>query len=850
MLDTLLAEPEILDKEIAERSLVEFTREFWRYVDPVPFRSNWHIEAIAEHLEAVNRGEIRRLLINIPPRHCKPVWNGETILTAAGPKILRDIVVGDLVLTHTGRYRRVLAVREQGVLPVLQISTARGRVVQVALDHPFLTPRGWIAAQDLCVGEALAAVTPQEDPQVDVVDKHEARLLGYLVGDGNCTCSTPTFTNADHWALQDFDDCAQRTGFRAKARKLPASRGTICARSLVAGGARERYGPGAVGPVRRWLGKHGLEGKDSYSKRVPKAVLDSSKMVLEAFLAAYWNCDGTIQVKHKARASSDGYQRDICIASATTVSKALARDLQHVAQRLGINLRVRRRVANIKTKRQGTKYVSFTVETTAHSEVSKFARLDYLMPRKRQAAESALATQFPTTLAADRIIAITKSEPVDCRCLTVEEDESFTVKELAVHNSSLVSVMWPAWTWVQPNLSPVSGPQVQFMYSSYAQSLSTRDSVKCRRVIESPLYQERWNQRFKMTTDVNTKQRFENSKNGYRIATSVDGALTGEGGMILSVDDPHNVREAESETVREAAIKWWAESMSTRLNDAKTGVYVVIMQRVHHRDLSGYILEQGGDWVHLCLPAKYELDHPYLWDGDQRTQDGELLWPGHFPQSAIDEIERSLGGHAAAGQLQQRPSPRSGGMFQSEWWQYCEPDEVPTGGVVARGWDLAGTEEYEAKRSNASWTVGVKMRLVNKKYYIEDVVRLRGSPAQVEATILATARRDGFGPIIDLPQDPGQAGKAQVRYLVRQLAGYNVRYSGESGSKPERALGLSAQAEGRNVYLVRGSWNRDFVEETESFPSPQNDQVDASSRAFHRLSIAPIFPTGAKILGG
>ena len=316
------------------------------------------------------------------------------------------------------------------------------------------------------------------------------------------------------------------------------------------------------------------------------------------------------------------------------------------------------------------------------------------------------------------------------------------------------------------------------------------------------------------------------------------------------VDDPHNVREAESETVREATIKWWAESMSTRLNDPNTGVYVVIMQRVHHRDLSGYILEQGGDWVHLCLPAKYEPDHPYLWDRDPRTQDGELLWPGHFPQSAIDYIERELGAHAAAGQLQQRPSPRSGGMFQSDWWQYCEPDEVPTGGVVARGWDLAGTEEYEAKRSNASWTVGVKMRLVNKKYYIEDVVRLRGSPAQVEATILATARRDGFGPIIDLPQDPGQAGKAQVRYLVRQLAGYNVRYSGESGSKPERALGLSAQAEGRNVYLVRGSWNRDFVEETESFPSPQNDQVDASSRAFHRLSIAPIFPTGAKILGG
>ena len=135
--------------------------------------------------------------------------------------------------------------------------------------------------------------------------------------------------------------------------------------------------------------------------------------------------------------------------------------------------------------------------------------------------------------------------------------------------SSLVSVMWPAWTWVQPKLSPISGPHVRFMYSSYAQSLSIRDSVNCRRVIESPLYQERWHQRFKMTTDVNTKTRFENNKNGYRIATSVDGALTGEGGIALCfpgdeiVWTEHGPKRFDAIVQNRQRLRVWSTNLAT-----------------------------------------------------------------------------------------------------------------------------------------------------------------------------------------------------------------------------------------------------------------------------------------------
>ena len=104
-------------------------------------------------------------------------------------------------------------------------------------------------------------------------------------------------------------------------------------------------------------------------------------------------------------------------------------------------------------------------------------------------------------------------------------------------------------------------------------TLSIRDSVKCRRLIDSPWYKQHFGNIYGLTTDQNQKQRFENDKTGIRIATSVDGALTGEGGDIIVIDDPHNVREAESNTVRQGVLEWWDQSMQTRLNDPKNGAF-------------------------------------------------------------------------------------------------------------------------------------------------------------------------------------------------------------------------------------------------------------------------------------
>src|SRR5690348_10187644 len=221
---------------------------------------------------------------------------------------------------------------------------------------------------------------------------------------------------------------------------------------------------------------------------------------------------------------------------------------------------------------------------------------------------------------------------------------------------------------------PQKHPERRWLYSSYAAQLSIRDSVKCRRLIESPWYQRLWGNCFALTSDQNTKGRFDNDRSGYRLSTSVGGAVTGEGGDRIVCDDPHNMQEAESNPIRKMTLDWWDVVMSTRMNDPKTAGMVVVMQRCHQQDLSGHLLEQGG-WDHLCLPAEYEGPSRVTSIGfsDPRTVIGELLWKERYGTPEIEDLKRRLGSYAAAGQLQQHPSPLGGGIFKRHWWRYWQP---------------------------------------------------------------------------------------------------------------------------------------------------------------------------------
>ncbi len=236
--------------------------------------------------------------------------------------------------------------------------------------------------------------------------------------------------------------------------------------------------------------------------------------------------------------------------------------------------------------------------------------------------------------------------------------------------SLLVSVMWPTWEW-----GPLQRPSTRWIFATYAQKLSTRDSLKCRRIIESPWYGGLYGDVFKLTSDQNEKTRFENDKTGYRIATSVDGSATGEGGDRVVVDDPHNVMDTESEASIESTTMWWDEAMSTRLNNLKTGSRVIVMQRIKDTDLTGHLLAEKSGYEHLMIPMEYEHARSKTtsigWR-DWRKVDGELAWPTRFPADVVRDLKKDLGTYAAAGQLQQDPAPRSGGMFKAHFWRYYD----------------------------------------------------------------------------------------------------------------------------------------------------------------------------------
>jgi len=415
------------------------------------------------------------------------------------------------------------------------------------------------------------------------------------------------------------------------------------------------------------------------------------------------------------------------------------------------------------------------------------------------------------------------------------------------HMKSLtVSVFWPAWAWLMR-------PDIRFAFTAYRGDLALRDADRSRDLMRSEFYQDlllgRPNQWKLLRPGQDTKSRFANSEKGYRFSSAVAGIM-GEGGDIVVLDDPHNVEQAESDAVRDETVRKIRLALPTRVR-SRTGAVVIIMQRLHPRDLTGVFLDEEGElWTHLCLPARFERDHPHPCPFDWRKRQGQLLFPELFPAKRLEELTLGLTEYGEAGQLQQRPHPREGGMMKRDDFHIIDAADVPKGGTIVRGWDLAATDAKAVEAKKAAWTVGLRLRYVKRKIYIEDVIRLRGSPHKVRTTMRTAADQDGKVVIIDFPQDPGQAGKAQAEDIAADFPDRRAYYSPESGDKEVRAEAPAAQVEAGNVYLVRGAWNGVFLDEAAAFPgSTFKDQVDAFSRAYHRAVRQPRRPRAGALKG-
>lgn len=268
--------------------------------------------------------------------------------------------------------------------------------------------------------------------------------------------------------------------------------------------------------------------------------------------------------------------------------------------------------------------------------------------------------------------------------------------------SSLISVMWPTWHWI-------STPNSQFLYGSYSLQLALRDSVRCRRLIESNWYKSRWGDIFRLVGDQNTKIKFENNRTGFRMCTSPSGSSTGDGGDFVVCDDPNNAKDGESDALRRNVLNWWDAVLPSRVNNPKTVAKVVTQQRIHQSDVSGHIIDNDHDdrWVKLILPAEYETSRKSktiilpssngkIWE-DPRTVDGELLWPSHYGQKEIAALKSELKTqYRIAGQLQQRPAPEEGGLLKKHYFKWWKQPKSPNLIHTIQSWDTA----LESSKSN------------------------------------------------------------------------------------------------------------------------------------------------------
>lgn len=396
--------------------------------------------------------------------------------------------------------------------------------------------------------------------------------------------------------------------------------------------------------------------------------------------------------------------------------------------------------------------------------------------------------------------------------------------------SLLCCVLWPAWEWAE--ISPSS----RWLFSSYDKSLSTRDSVKCRRVIKSDWYQERYGHLFRLTGDQDVKTLFENSATGFRMATSVGGSGTGNRADRVVVDDPHKVTEADSEAVRDGTVEWWKTEMSNRGSSASSA-YVVIQQRVHFGDVAGWCLDH--DYEHLIIPQEYEgQKHFILGKTDPRSQPGELLWGDRFDADWVAGQKQALGSYAYAGQHQQRPVPREGGMLKLAWFgRYgVPPDRLPSDKII-----LSLDTANKAKELNDP-SVGTVWLVRDAQYYLLSVWRDRVEYPALKRSVWGLVEK--WQPHEILIEDKASGTQLIQEMRSQPIAGriYPVIAIEPEGDKIMRmSLESPAIEAGRAILPNSAPWLPDYEAEMTQFPrSPTKDQVDSTSQFLRRMRSRPI----------
>jgi len=379
--------------------------------------------------------------------------------------------------------------------------------------------------------------------------------------------------------------------------------------------------------------------------------------------------------------------------------------------------------------------------------------------------------------------------------------------------SVCVSVAWPAWLLAHD-------PKSRVIAASYASSLAVKHSLDSRAVITSPWYKRLFPD-VMLARDQNEKHKFMTSERGFRFATSVGGALTGEGGNFLIIDDPVSPMHAMNKHWRGHVNRWFDSTFASRLDDKKNGVIVLVMQRLHAQDLTGHLLDKGG-WEHLSLPAvamRNEIHKVGIAYHERAV--GELLHPDRENAELIARAKMELGSQAFAAQYQQQPLPEEGGMVRAQWLGRYKM--APVHERCVQSWDTA---IKSGRQHDAS--VCLTFAEFEGRSYLLDACVLRQEYPDLKRSVYSLAAR--WKPDAILVED--RASGQQLLQDIKREAHLPLIPVSPKHDKVTRFAAISAMIEaGRLVLPERAAWLADFESELFSFPhGAHDDQVDALSQ--------------------
>lgn len=399
--------------------------------------------------------------------------------------------------------------------------------------------------------------------------------------------------------------------------------------------------------------------------------------------------------------------------------------------------------------------------------------------------------------------------------------------------SMIITVIWPVWSWTMD-------PSLKFLRASYSDTIATILSRHSRDLVESTWFQRLYGYKVQLRKDLAGASHFKNTRTGEMYSFGMDGTVTGIGGDFIIVDDPANPKKAMSEVERQNVIDRYDHTISNRLNQLEIGGRIIVMQRLHEQDLSGYLLDprtgRPDSHHHVCIPAELDrevLRPPQL---DKYYRNG-LFWNTRFSKKVLDD-ERRKGLLYFAGQFQQRPVPPEGNLFKKRWLEVVKPEllqrdsyESPIHFFI----DTAYTED-ETERNDPSGILSV-FKKDNTLFIINFTEVWMEFPRLIEF-IKQYVGMNGYTHGSGIYIEPKASGRSVAQQL-KSGTGLNViEIDGEfiRDDKVARATAVSPIVQGGRVKIIEGPWNEKYISQLTSFPRAQHDEaVDCTVYALNYM---------------